>query len=101
MNNKDMMKYAEWRNSPVGMDIAKFAEDAIDQIVSSNFNDLEAVRPVNAHTVCGLIASMLPMPIGHILRDLSTFFYENPEIAVKAWESIEGSVDPLNMRNMR
>ena len=99
MNNQDMMKYAEWRNSPVGQDVARFARDAVDQVIASDFEKLEAVRPVNAHTVCGLIGSMLPMPIGHILRDLATFFYENPEIAVKAWDAIEGSVDPLGVRN--
>ena len=100
MNSHDMMKYAEWRNSPVGQDVAKFATSAIDQIVANDFKDIESVRPVNTHTVCGLMAAMLPMPIGHILRDLSTFFYENPEIATKAWESIKGSVDPLGVRNL-
>ena len=98
MNENQMQKYLEWRNTECGKEVAAFAESAIEQVVRSNFNDLEVVRPANMHVMLGLMGSMLPPQIGNILRDLSTWFYENPDEAAKAWESVKESVDPLNKR---
>lgn len=94
--HKAHARYVDWRKSECGKDVSAFAHDAVNRVIESNFKDLESVRPTNMHTVLGLTGSMLPLPIGNILRDLATFFYENPEVATEAWKSIKDSIDPMN-----
>lgn len=101
MRNEEVMyqaEYLRWRHSECGAEVAKFAHDAVDQIINSNFQDMEVCRPQNMHVTLGLMGSMLPVPFGNILRNLATHFYNNPEEAAKAWDAIKPAMDPLNKR---
>ena len=101
MRNEEIMyqaEYLKWRNSECGAEVAKFAHEAVNQVIESNFEDMEVCRPQNMHVTLGLLGAMLPVPMGNILRSLSQYYYDNPDEAAKAWDSIKPAMDPLNKR---
>lgn len=99
MNTSDPFSdyYKEWRKTDCGQEVVAFAKNAvIEALITGNPG---VAIPVNMHTLMGLFAPALPVPVGNLLRDLARFYYENPERAAEAWEHLQPSLQMLQEKD--
>lgn len=70
-----------------------FADTSLHSAMAVTSGVYENAIPSNCHVAFGLMSNLQVMPVGgDILRALSVFCYENPDVASKIWEAIEGTV---------
>lgn len=92
--NSAVQDYHNWQHSEVGEYVVSFARKALAEVLTTN--TLTPVRPVNMVILFGLLANDLPLAMGNLMRDLATYYYENPDRAAEAWDVIAPKIAKMS-----